>query len=70
MGQRNAFSKVPGFSTDTAETTPSIIHQLSQPEAKVRTNPCQKERPHLTMRFRSAGQSAGDTVSRDCYPTL
>lgn len=54
----------------TAETAPSIIHQLSQPEAEVRTNPCQKKRPHLTMRLRSAGQSADDTVSRDCYKVL
>lgn len=26
--------------------------------------------PHLAMCFRSAGQFAGDTVSRDCYPAL
>lgn len=53
------------FSTDTAETAPSIIHQLSQPEAEVRTNPCQKKRPHLTMHFRSGGtESAGDSVKR------
>lgn len=70
MGQRDTFTKVPGFSTDTAETAPSIIRQLSQPETEVRTNPSQKKRPHLTMCFRSAGKSAGDTVSRDCYPTL
>lgn len=65
-GQRTA----PRGDRDAAETAPSVIRQLSRPQAEVRTNPCQWERPDLSMRSRSAGQFTADTVSREGCPVL
>lgn len=65
-GQRSA----PRGDRNAAEPAPSVIRQLSQPQAEVRTNPCRWKRPDLGMRSCSAGQFTADTVSREARPAL
>lgn len=63
LGSEECF---PRGDRDTAETAPSVTHQLSQPQAEVRTNPCHWKRPDLSITSpRSAGQFTADTVSRE-----